>query len=83
MSKYSPLADYLRRGGPRITLTFEEIAELLDGLPSSAYRHREWWANPSAPENDRHVQARAWLRAGRTVEAVDLQGHKVWFSARS
>ena len=82
MGKYSHLEERLRLGDGPVTLNFEAIAGLVGGLPDSAYRYREWWANPSDPENDRHVQARAWLGAGRLVEAVDLQNRWVRFSAR-
>ncbi len=50
-----------------ITLTLDEIGELVGGLPASALAHRAWWANEQV---GRHVQARAWLGAGFTVAEV-------------
>jgi hypothetical protein len=38
---------------------------LVDGLPPSAHRHRAWWSNE---RKGNHVQAAAWLEAGRRVE---------------
>lgn len=47
MSKYTPLADYLRNQiTRRLSLTFRQIEGILGRpLPSSAYKHRPWWAN--------------------------------------
>lgn len=59
-------------------MTFDEIADLVGGLPPTAYTTRQWWANNSAA----HTQAHAWLRAGRTVESVDFNARRVRFSAR-
>jgi hypothetical protein len=59
-----------------VTMTFEQIARLVGGLPPSAYRHREWWANSRGS----HVEAAAWLDLRREVVAVDLQHRVVTFS---
>ncbi len=56
-------------------MTFEQIAGLVGGLPPSAYRYREWWANSRS-----HVEAAAWLDLRRDVVAVDLQHRVVTFS---
>lgn len=57
-------------------MSFDEIADLVGGLPNSAYRYRAWWAN----EHDgRHVQAKAWRGAGYVVDSVDLDGRAVTF----
>jgi hypothetical protein len=48
-------------------------------LPASATKFKQWWENESA--GGRHVQARAWLNAGREVERVDLVERVVRFSA--
>lgn len=53
---------------------FDEIANLVGGLPPSAFRHRPWWANDA-----RHVQAAAWMAAGWRTEAVDLDRRQVTF----
>ncbi|HEY5275512.1 MAG TPA: hypothetical protein VIK38_03065 [Coriobacteriia bacterium] len=76
MAKYEPLSRHLRTAIHPISMTFDEISQLVGGLPPSAYRHREWWAN-----NPRmHVQAHAWLELGRRVEEVDLRAEVVRFS---
>jgi len=79
VAKYDPLRDLLEQSpsGP-ITLSFELIAECVGGLPRSACTHRTWWANHGGT----HVQAEAWLAAGRTVTSVDLAREQVAFSRR-
>ena len=78
-SKYQPLADYLSRAssGGRITadLDFSQIADMVKGgLPPTAYKLRQWWAN------DSKVEARAWRSAGWHVEHVSLDRHRVRFA---
>ena len=51
-----------------MSLTFEELDGLVDGLPPSA-RGRTWWANTT---NATRVQAHACLGAGRRVSEVRL-----------
>ena len=77
MAKYDPLFEHLCRApdGP-LEVTFEEIDTLVRGLPPSARRLRAWWTNEVG---GRHVQARAWLNAGREVVAVDVPAGKVTF----
>jgi YD repeat-containing protein len=76
MAKYEPLSRHLRTATRPVSMTFAEISRLVRGLPPSACRHREWWAN-----NPRmHVQAHAWLELGRRVEEVDLGRQVVRFS---
>ena len=80
MSKYDPLQEHLDRLLPeRMQLTFSEIDRLVGGLPPSAYRHRAWWSNE---RRGSHVQAVAWLDAGRRVEDIDLNAGRVTFTAR-
>lgn len=59
-------------------MSFDDIDTLVDGLPASAERWPAWWANEAT--GSRHVQARAWLDAGREVEHLDRVGRKVRFS---
>jgi hypothetical protein len=76
MRKYAPLLDHLDKTKGPVDLTFGEVSRLVGGLPPSAYRHAAWWSN-----SDRgHVQAEAWLRAGRRVARIDLVGERVLFS---
>ncbi len=80
MAKYDALLQHLCRAddGP-LEMTFDEIDTLVGGLPPSAASWPAWWANETA--GSRHVQARAWLGAGREVESVDRVGKRVRFSA--
>lgn len=79
MSKYDALRRYLEaaRDGA-VTMSFDEIASLVDGLPPSAFNHREWWSNNPKTTAPRH----GWLPAGRRVGHVDMVQHRVTFSAR-
>lgn len=79
MPKYDPLAQFLEEVSAEqlvITLSFEQVARLVDGLPPSAYRIRQWWAN------DSKVEARAWRSAGWHVDAdgVDFNAQVVHFA---
>jgi hypothetical protein len=74
MGKYDPLRDELirRRGQGRVTYTYPQIEQVLgQALPPVAYTTRPWWANETNPKTS-HVQCRAWLGAGWTVEDVIL-----------
>ena len=81
MAKYDPLFVRLCQG-PDATaeLSFDEVAKLVGGLPKNASEHRAWWGNEA---DGRHVQAHAWLNAGREVEAIDLQAEAVRFGRAS
>ena len=81
MSKYEPLADYLRsHGGEACSLTFVEIERVIGcSLPASARKHRPWWGNDRT-----HTQARAWMRAGFVAEPASQRIEPAVFrSARS
>lgn len=72
--KYLPLTNHLEGAAPAsVPMTFEAVGRLVGGLPPSAYKHREWWANNG------HGQAQAWATAGYRVIAVDLRGQRVTF----
>jgi hypothetical protein len=78
MSVYSPLRRRLANDPEdTVILSFAEIERLLGRkLPRSAYDariRRQWWAN-----TDTHVQARAWLKAGRRAR-LDAAGDRVVF----
>lgn len=62
--------------GNLIQLDFADFEKLIgEKLPVSAYQHRSWWVND--PSNNLH--SIAWLRAGWTVEDVDLSSQSVTF----
>ena len=78
MSKYSSLHRYLEReAGPSVEMTFDEIDDVVGGLPASARRYQAWWSNE--PEGT-HVQARAWMDAGWRVANVNLTAKRVRFT---
>lgn len=58
--KYAPLLERLvGTGAAVVNLSFDEIAALVGGLPPSAAKHREWWANHAG-----NSQANGWMPAG-------------------
>jgi hypothetical protein len=79
MAKYDPLFEHLCRSGDGpVEMSFDEIEALVGPLPATASRQRAWWANEAA--GGRHVQAHAWVNAGRQVESVDVDRRRVRFS---
>lgn len=60
MSKYDPLKQYLIGKPVRIEMTFDEIANLVGGLPASAYGYEAWWNN----DDTSHHHCRSWGDAG-------------------
>lgn len=79
MGKYDDLAEHLSRiqdDRLTVTLTLAEVDRIVGGLPPSAYRIRQWWAN------DSKVEARAWRSAGWHVDTggVDYNAQKVRFA---
>jgi hypothetical protein len=77
MSKYAPLADYLKKQTrDRVPLTFAEIEKIVGAkLPPSASKHRPWWSNN--PDNS--VMTRVWLDAGFESGEVDMAARKLVF----
>ncbi|MEA3223107.1 MAG: hypothetical protein U9P49_08090, partial [Thermodesulfobacteriota bacterium] len=51
------------------------------GLPRSAYRYRQWWANQK--KNAKRPHAKAWMGAGFKVDKVNLSGGFVKFTRTS
>ncbi len=76
MSRYDALTQYLSdRGEPEVILTFEELDEILGGLPNSARQYSAWWANKISSQ----PHARGWLNAGR-LASPDFVGGRATFS---
>jgi hypothetical protein len=75
--KYGPLNEHLsalaEAGGEVVEFAFADIADLVGGLPPSAFNHREWWAN------DSKVEAQAWRDADWHVAWVSLDRKRVRF----
>ena len=78
MSKYEPLAEYLKGfRGDAWDATFEEIERVLGfRLPPSAHEHRAWWANQF---KGHHSQAKAWIDVGWETREIDQRNRKVRF----
>ena len=78
MTKHGEIAEYLASlDQPSVTLTFDEIEQLLGHpLPPSARNHNAWWSNPT---NDSHRWARAWVVAGWRTERVNLSDNAIHF----
>lgn len=77
MSKYSPLADFLKQQtNEYVPMTFAQIEHVTGTrLPASALRHRPWWSNN--PQNS--AMTKVWLDAGFESEQVDMQARKLVF----
>jgi hypothetical protein len=77
MSKYQALANFLREHeGEEIELGFDQVSDIVGGLPPSALNERPWWANDSGPTN---AHAPGWMSVGWRVRTVDLQSRRVTF----
>jgi hypothetical protein len=74
MGKYDPLRDCLRVAPDEIEWSFDDVSDLVGGLPASARDHPAWWGNEHT-----HVQSAAWLSAGYKVESVNLVLGRVLF----
>lgn len=79
MAKYDALRDHLAAVPATtrvITMSFSEVDRVVGGLPPSARRLRQWWAN------DSKIEARAWRAAGWHVDAegVDFNAETVRFA---
>ncbi len=77
MSKYKPLASFLRqRPVNELRCSFAEIEQALGfALPPAARTHRAWWSN----NDSNNVMTRVWLKAGYRAEQVDMAGETVVF----
>jgi len=73
--KYDRLRRYLAdQTGRSVTMDFDEISNLVGGLPPSAYDHQAWWSNSRS-----HSHAAAWLDNGWRAVAVNLNTQSVRF----
>ena len=75
--KYAPLCDALSVRSGTFSMAFKEIDDIVGGLPPSARAHQAWWANDLG-----HVQGKAWMTAGKSVDHVDLVAEHVRFRDR-
>lgn len=77
--KYGPLRTFLEevpQDQRMVSLSFSDVDRLVGGLPPSATKYREWWAN------DSKSQAQAWRAAGWRVDSggVDMNAGTVRFA---
>lgn len=71
LSKYDGLRDFLLAADEAtVTITFDEVADLVGSLPKTALIKPTWWGNDSPGS---HVQTRSWLAAGFRVMKVNQQ----------
>jgi hypothetical protein len=79
-SRYDQLALHLQRVTPLASgcvLHFEDIESLIQGrLPDSARKHLSWWESDSLEQGP----SRHWLDVGWTVERVDIDAQRVYFT---
>jgi hypothetical protein len=77
--KYDPLREYLAtqdKGEVRLSLSFDDVGQLVGGLPSAATSRETWWANTTAARG----QTKAWQDAGWLVESADPRARVVVFA---
>lgn len=73
--KYDGLRRFLAdQKGRAVTMDFEDVANLVGGLPPSAYDHQAWWANSRS-----HSHAAAWLDHRWRAVSVNLNTQSVRF----
>ena len=81
-SQYASLAIYLQNQVPteqsRVEVTFDQIENIIfpKQLPTSARKHRAWWANDSVS----HPQSKQWLEVGWRVSNLNISSERVVFS---
>src|SRR5712691_3074569 len=76
MSKYAPLADFLRKQKVALVpMTFAQIEQTVGSKLPKSQRYPAWWSNN--PWNN--VMTQVWLDAGFQTEQVDVVGRKLVF----
>ena len=81
-SQYASLAIYLQNQVPieqsKVEITFDQIETIMfpKQLPTSARKHRAWWANDSVS----HRQSKQWLEVGWRVSNLNISAERVVFS---
>ena len=77
--KYAPLKRWLIESGNEVVrMSFSNIADLVGGLPPSAYKHRAFWSNA-----DSRPSSVVWVDAGYKVVECNLQTQYVCFAKNS
>ena len=79
MPKYTPLREFLAtRAEDAITLTFDQIDDIVGTLPPSARKYQLWWLN----DDPSHQHCQSWGDAGYTAHA-DLRRRQVTFRRKT
>lgn len=63
-------------GEPLLVLPFDEVGDLLGGLPAEAYAKKQWWTGAKQP----HVAV--WRSEGWCVDTVGFRMQRVAFKRR-
>jgi len=72
--KYAALTAYLiSLESTAVELTFNQVDEIVSGLPPTAFNHSAYWSNHPS-----HPPAVAWLAAGWEQERLDFTGGRIW-----
>lgn len=65
MPSYEALtAKLIAHSEPNVVLTFDELDQIVSGLPASARKYQPWWTNSRSSQ----PHSRAWLDAGRRAK---------------
>jgi hypothetical protein len=76
MSKYSPLADFLRaQQRDEVRMTFAEIERIIGSPLPRSHHYRAWWSNNSFNS----VMTKVWLDAGFRSAEVDIKRRRLVF----
>lgn len=75
--KYDPLGTFLENSGSdKISLSFEQIERMIDGLlPASARKYDVWWSNSPVLGRQNEV----WLKRGWLTADVNLKARTIRF----
>ncbi|MDA1062207.1 MAG: hypothetical protein O2895_04780 [Chloroflexi bacterium] len=78
--KYEPLRAWLAaQPGPKVTVSFSTLDDLVGGLPASARLYPVYWYGTAAGSKQRHTWKRAWEDAGFVMDSFDLGTEQVTF----
>jgi endonuclease III len=76
VSKYQAVKEFLvRQRGDTLRIGFDQVAEIMGGLPEAAYTYRAWWSNNPGFSHARH----GWLAAGWRTARVDMDAKELTF----
>ena len=77
--KYLPLTEYLKRTEKKeLLLSMAEVEEILGfSLDTSAFQHKEFWANCTAS-----TKAYSWMDAGYEIVEINLKEETILFKQK-